>query len=74
MATKTAMKPALGSTVRIIVPRDVAFNLGRFQKSLRSVGEMLGHPQCLSGVHCLFEFEMDYRINPQKLRVEPVAH
>ncbi len=49
--------------VRVSIPARAAYDLGSFQKSLASLAERLGCPQCLSGANCLFELQQDFIIN-----------
>lgn len=56
--------------IRIVVPAEVGFNLGSFQKGLESLARRLGHEGCLSGRSCILANEWQYVINPASLEVE----
>ena len=59
--------------VRIVIPADVAFDLGKFQKVLGNLAERLGCRACLSGADCTFRLERDFLINPKTLGVESLG-
>lgn len=56
--------------VRIALPAEVAFDLGKLQKALGSLAERLGCRPCLSGVDCTFHLHRDFVIDPEKLTAE----
>jgi hypothetical protein len=49
------------------MPASVAFDLDRFQKMVGNLAEQLGHPTCLSGAPCFFDFERFYRVDAKTL-------
>jgi len=57
--------------VRVTMPAAVAFDLGRFRKTISSLAERLGHPTCLSGAPCLFDVERAFRVDPGSLAITP---
>lgn len=59
--------------IRIVVPAEVAFDLGKFTKALGGLAERLGCRACLSGVDCTFHIERNFVINPATLAVESIA-
>lgn len=59
--------------VRVTLPAAIAFDLGRFRKSISSLAERLGHPTCLSGAPCFFDFERAFRVDPESLAITPVV-
>ncbi len=61
-------KPDYQGTVRISVPASVAYDLGKFQKSLAVLAERLGCKPCFSGADCFFQHERDWVID-EKLKV-----
>jgi hypothetical protein len=69
------VKPARqGGTVRLTLSAKVANDLGALERSLKSLAERLGHPQCATGCDMLFiQMERDFTIgadvalNPQPL-------
>lgn len=74
MAKETRSKaPTLDGTVRIVVPADVAFDLGRLQKGLANLAERLGCRPCLSGADCTFLLEREFIVDPASLEVRPFS-
>jgi hypothetical protein len=61
------------SRVRVVIPASVAYDLGKFQKSLVNLAERLGCRPCLSGADCTFQIERDFVINPASLAVTPAV-
>ena len=59
-----------GRQVRISIPAEVAGNMVKFQKAIKSLGERLGCPACLSGVDCSFQIEKGYVVNPETLGID----
>jgi hypothetical protein len=56
--------------MRIIIPAEVAFDLGKMQKVLGNFAERLGCGNCLSGANCLFMIERNFVVNPESLEIE----
>lgn len=63
-----------GGTVRLTLSAKVANDLGSLERSLKSLAERLGHPNCATGCDTLFlQFERhftigdDVMLNPQPL-------
>ena len=52
------------NAVRVVLPATVAYDLGRFTKSMSELAERLGCRPCLSGVHCQFLLERDFLVDP----------
>lgn len=60
------------NAVRVVLPATVAFDLGRFTKSMSELAERLGCKPCLSGVHCHFLLERDFLVDPAgRVRGDP---
>ena len=65
--------PVPERAVRVVIPAEVAFDLGRMKTVLANLAERLGCAQCLSGVHCAFMIERDFLVDPKSLAVDPVG-
>jgi hypothetical protein len=65
------MLPSDPIPVRVTLPAAVAFDLGRFRKTVSNLAERLGHPTCLSGAACFFDLERSFRVDPEKLTITP---
>ena len=48
---------------RIVMPAEVAFNIDLVQKTVLSLAERLGCPQCFSGSNCVFQLERDFIVD-----------
>jgi len=57
-------------SVRIVVPREVAFNLERMQKVTANLLGRLGCSQCHSGFDIRFLQELDFVVNSKTLEVQ----
>lgn len=77
MATKDSASigtwPTPERPVRITLPAEVAFDLGKLGKVLGSLAERLGCRACLSGADCTFRLERDFVVNPATLHVHSIA-
>lgn len=62
--TSVAALSRRGTSVRVALPADVAFNLDKFQKFTRDLAERLGCKPCLSGAACWFVLEQNFVVNP----------
>lgn len=58
--------------VRVVIPAEVAFDLGKFQKAFGNLVERLGCRECASGVDCTFRLQRDFIVNPKTLGVEGI--
>lgn len=63
----------LAGPVRITVPASVAFNLEKMQTVFRNIGENIGCGTCYSGADCILQFERDWVVDPESLRLNGVA-
>jgi hypothetical protein len=59
----------LTGPVRITVPASVAFNLEKMQAVFRNIGENIGCGTCYSGADCILQFERDWVVDPESLRL-----
>lgn len=50
-------------TIRFTIPASVALDSKGFVSAIGSIAEKLGHPNCFSGVDCLFQRQKDFVIN-----------
>lgn len=64
---------AAGREVRVVLPGEVAFNLGKVLKTLPKVLGRLGCPACCSGFDIRFTMERDFAINPKSLEPNPLG-
>jgi hypothetical protein len=55
----------------VYAPRDVLWDLDRFQKALKSILDQAGHPGCTSGLQLDWRHFEDYVIN-ERLEAVPV--
>lgn len=62
-----------GRTVRVQIPAEVAFDLGRFTRMLGNLAERLGCKPCLSGAACFFDLERRFVISPETLKLHAVT-
>jgi hypothetical protein len=62
-----------GERVRIFVPREVAYDLGKMHKITAAVLGKLGCGGCHSGRLLDFVMLQDFVVNPQTLEVKEVA-
>lgn len=62
--TNVAALARRGTTVRVALPADVAFNLDKFTRFTRDLAERLGCKPCLSGAACWFTLEQSFVVNP----------
>jgi hypothetical protein len=67
-----ANKPSLNGTVRVTIPLSVAYDLGKFKKSVAALAARLGCPKCASGLNCTFQLERDYLVD-EGLRIQSFA-
>ncbi len=58
-------------TVRVTIPVDVAYDLGRFQKVLANLAEKFGCPACCSGVDITFRTEREFIVDAKTLALIP---
>jgi len=65
-----------GGAVRLTLSAHAANDLGALQKSLKSLAERLGHPNCATGCDSLFlQVERDFHLTEElQLRALPQAH
>ena len=61
-----------GNTVRVVIPAAVAYDLGRFQATLKILAERLGCLPCLSGAACQFLLEKDFLVDPAGKTITPI--
>jgi hypothetical protein len=59
--------------LRVTLPASVAFDLDRFRQTVANLAERLGHPRCLSGAPCFFDFERFFRVDPETLQITGLA-
>jgi hypothetical protein len=64
MALERSAVTMHGNTVRVVIPAAVAYDLGRFQATLKNLAERLGCLPCLSGATCQFLLEKDFLVDP----------
>ena len=64
-----ARKPA-GRPVRIVIPAEVAFNLGHVHEAIDNLARQLGCPMCFSGLDCTFDLARNYIVNPESHQLE----
>lgn len=65
--------PALRATrqmIRVTIPAEVAYDLGKMQESLANIARATGHPACTSGRDLFFELAREFVINPKTLEPE----
>lgn len=73
-ATNVALNPQpLPPKVRIMISRDVTYDLGKMQKVTASVLERLGCGGCHSGHLLDFQVIQDFIVNPKTLEVQEFA-
>lgn len=70
MAAHIRVSRARSGAIRVVLPAEVAFNMDRFQASLKNLAERLGHPACISGQDFRFDMERYFAVNPATLKVE----
>jgi hypothetical protein len=56
--------------MRIIVPAEVAFDIGSLHTTIDNLARKLGCEACFSGHSCVFTLERDFVVNPQNLEVQ----
>jgi len=74
MATAINMQPKTKAhgTIRVSLPAKIAYSPDALKRTVGSLLERLGCPNCFSGADCHFTFERDYLIDPQE-RLNAVA-
>ena len=65
--------PPSGDRVRIFIPNDVAFDLGKMNKITANILDKLGCPACHSGRILDFVSLQHFVVNPKTLDVEQVT-
>ena len=56
---------ASGRVVHVVIPVDVAFDLGRMQKVTASILERMGCSNCYSGLNIQFEIARQFVVDKQ---------
>lgn len=56
--------------MRILMPAEVAFDIGRLHTTIDNLARRLGCEACLSGRSCVFTLERDLVVNPENLEVK----
>jgi hypothetical protein len=59
--------------VRVVIPAEVAFDLGNLHRTIDNLAQRLGCEACFSGRSCVFELERDFIVNPQNLEVKGLS-
>jgi hypothetical protein len=55
---------------RIVMPAEVAFDIGSLHTTIDNLARKLGCEACFSGHSCVFTLERDFVVNPRNFEVQ----